>query len=384
LLGLVSNEEIELCVRSTTDGRVVTMVINNACNLACKHCYLQVERLTGAELSSAERARVFRSAFDLNPSLICLSGKEIFLGKQGEEALKQLTQIKRELRSATRLGAITNGTLIHRHRDAILAADLDNLDISVDGVETDHDHNRGAGAFAAMRPNLEWVVRELGDRVFVNMTLQQRNFRSLIPAVDQFHKMGVRTVGCGFYSPQPYTDPTLRLNEDDYDDIFRILGGLSTLSPKHPLTVLVEVDILCLPAMLAFMRSDWFAPDAIKIDERADYYNEFVLDNGIRLQVRFSPFPQLIFKSGRVTAEGNYLTAEDTVNTRKYAQYSLGNARDYGCDLVALQRSAEQSQRIRDLFDDYFGRILPQLQEAYAERLTESLPSRAETPVLSL
>lgn len=382
LSGLLATEEIEREVRSSTDGRVITMVINNACNLACRHCYLQVERLTAAELSAPELAQVFWSAFALDPALICLSGKEIFLGDRGAEALNQLTNIKREMQSETRIGAITNGTLIHKHREAILAADLDNLDISVDGIEAGHDHNRGLGAFAAMRPNLEWATRELGDRLFVNMTLQKRNFLSLIPAVEQFHRFGVRTVGCGFYSPLPYTDPSMRMNDADFTEVFRSLGRLDDIFLTHPLTVLVEVDTLCLSAMTSFLRSAWFNPERIRVDERGDFYCESLLKNGLRLQIRFSPFPQLLFRSARVTVEGEYLTAEDTVNTRLYAKHSLGNVRDFGCDLVAMQPVAAQSPRVAALFGEYFGKTLPLLQQEYLARVSRSPFTKTETAQL--
>ena len=371
LLGLLDDKDIEHHVRSNTDGRVVAMIINNVCNLACKHCYLQVNRCTAPELSSAEWEKVFRSAFDLNPSLICLSGKEMFLGNAGAEALTYLTRVKREIHSETRIGAVSNGTLLHLHRDAILAADLDNLDISVDGIESDHDYNRGAGAFAKMRPNLEWAVRELGDRLFVNMTLQKRNYRSLPRAVEQFHRLGVRTVGCGFYIPLPYTDPALSLDIDDYAAIFRDLDNLGDIDIDHPLTVILEVDLLCMPAMLAFLQSRWFDPMTVKVDERTDFYCETQLHNGVRIQVRFCPFPQLVFKSGRISVEGNYLTAEDTVDTRLYAGRSLGNVRDFDYDLAAMQPSVEQSPRVATLFEKYFADALPQLQQAYSNRFSQ-------------
>lgn len=371
LTGIATHQQLEMGIRGSTEGRVVTIVINNTCNLRCRHCYLQVHRLEAPELSSEERAQVFRSAFELNPSLICLSGKEIFLGNRGAESLRQLSQIKHEMGSQTRIGAITNGTLLYDHRQAILDADLDNLDISVDGIKEDHDFNRGRGSFDWMKHNLQWAVKELGDRLFVNMTLQKRNFRSLAKAVVQYHDLGVRTVGCGFYCPLPYTDPGLKLDSADYGEIFQNLDQLGDLPLEHPMTVLFEVDTLCMSAMLAFMQSRWFDPQNIKVDERDDYYCETTLANGLRLQVRFYPFPQLVFKSGRITVEGLYLTAEDTVNTQKYAECSLGNVRDYGCDVVALQQSAAQAQRIRNLFDEYFEQTLPFLQNAYSRKVAD-------------
>ena len=341
------------------------MVVNNACNLACRHCYLQVDRLTGPELTLEERFRLVESVFDQKTELVCLSGKEVFLGNRGLEMLRLLSAAKRARNARTRIGLITNGTLIERHRETILASELDYLDISVDGVEVDHDYNRGAGAFAAMRPNLEWAVNHLGERFFVNMTLNRRNSPRLVDAVAAFHHLGVQTVGCGFYHPLPYTDPDLALSDANHDAIFETLHDLELIPTHGPLTVLLEVDVQSVPAMLAFMRSDWFLSEELSVDERGSFYVERTLSNGVRVQVRFAPLPLIIYKSVRISFEGNYIAAEDTVDAKRYAERSLGNVRNFDFDLTRLHRSALRSPRVAVLLRRYFDTILPRLQEAY-------------------
>ncbi len=374
LSDVLSESDIEAEVRRSIVNRAITLVINNSCNLACRHCYLQIDKLAGPELTTEEYTRLVNSALDQQPELICLSGKEVFLGTHGVEVLSLLTTARRARKSRTRIGLITNGTLIHRHRAAILASDPDYLDISVDGIETDHDYNRGFGAFAAMRPNLEWAARNLGDRLFVNMTLQKRNSPNLAEAILNLHRFGIQTVGCGFYHPLPYTDRDLALNEADCDAIFANLRALESATIDGPLTVLIEVDTISLPALEAFMRSEWFSAQAIDVDERGDFFNETILKNGIRLQVRFAPFPLLIYKSVRITSEGLYLAAEDTVDAKHYAEHALGNVRDFNFDLARLHTHAAQSSRLSVLMKEYFEHVLPRLQACYsAHVVTEQI-----------
>lgn len=372
LEGCASEDAILAAVRKTDAHHGITYVINNACNLACKHCYLQVDKLTSDQLTVDESKRLLTAALDRHPDLICLSGKEVFLGNRGTQLLTWLTSARDSKSPSTRIGVITNGTLLHLHREAVLTSGLDYIDISVDGVREDHDYNRGEGAYDHMLPNLKWAVGHLPDRVFVNMTLQQRNFRRYTQAIAELHEVGVRTIGCSFYHQLPYTDTSLELGPEDYDSILTSLHSVGQIPLRQPLTVLVEVDLLSLPAMLAFFRSDWFDPSGICVDDHGEFYCEHILANGACVQVRFSPFPLLIHKSVRITPEGNYLAAEDTVNTRFYAEHSLGNIREFGFDLSRLHAHAAAAPRLKEITQTYFRDALPQLQLAYREALNTS------------
>lgn len=369
LEGLASEDAILSAIHESESHHGITFVINNACNLACKHCYLQVDKLTSDHLTLDESKRLLTAALDRHPDLICLSGKEVFLGNRGSELLTWLTGVRDAKSPATRIGAITNATLLHLHYEAVLASGLDYLDISVDGVREDHDYNRGAGAYDRMLPNLKWAVQNLGERVFVNMTLQQRNFRRYHQAIADLHEVGVRTIGCSFYHQLPYTDASLELGQEDYASVFANLHEIGNIPLRQPLTLLLEVDLLSLPAMLAFIRSGWFDAAGICVDDHGEFFCEHILANGARVQVRFSPFPLLAHKSVRFTPEGNCLAAEDTVNTRLYATNSLGNVRDFDFDLGRLYDHARTSPRLDQILQTYFNRSLPLIQAAYRETL---------------
>jgi len=372
LEGDASEDAILAAIRNAESHQGITFVINNSCNLACKHCYLQVDKLTSDHLSVDESKRLLAAALDRHPDLICLSGKEVFLGSRGSELMTWLTSARDSRSLSTRIGVITNGTLLHLHCEALLASGVDYIDISVDGAREDHDFNRGEGSYDRMLPNLKWAVQHFGDRVFVNMTLQQRNFRRYTQAITELHEVGVRTIGCSFYHQLPYTDASLKLGPEDYDSILTSLHAVGQISLRHPLTVLVEADLLSLPAMLAFFRSDWFNSAEICVDDHGEFYCEHILGNGARVQIRFSPFPLLIHKSVRITPEGNYLAAEDTVNTQMYAANSLGNIREFDFDLSRLHAHAETAPRLEEITQAYFREALPQLQIAYKEALYAS------------
>jgi len=380
LSGTISPIEIEDFVRTHAFDRTLTFILNNSCNLSCRHCYLQVESLTSNALRVEEWDKVFDSALDQNPDLLCLSGKEIFLGNSGADALAMLTAKKHGRASRTRIGAITNGTLLHRHRAAVEQADLDYLDISFDGGSDAHDALRGVGSFAAASRNATWAARSFGKRLFAGLTVQRANFQKMREAISEITALGIQTIGCGFYQRVPYSDESLALADAELDQFFQSLGDLADVELNRPTTLLFDLHTATVEASLAFMRSRWFAPDQFLADDRGEVFNEYRLPNGLRLQFSFAPYPMAVFKSARITPEGNYLAAEDTLDTRFYRVRTLGNVRDFDYDLGRLHEHASQQPRVKRIFLDYSEHVLPKFQEAFAIHNMVSEPSTTPNP----
>ena len=367
LTGTVAFPELYERLSPPAVPRTVTLVVNNVCNLHCRHCYLQVPRLDGAPLDAGEWDRVAASLIRTDPELICLSGKEALLGSTGVALLRRLGERRATDGPGYRLGLITNGTLMHRHRDALIDADPSYVDVSVDGLPDDHDAIRGAGAFAAMLPNLRWAVRTFGRRLFVNMTLQKRNAGTVTGAVAFLHRLGVRNVEIGFYRPLPYTDGALALSASDVTEVFDRLGELETIPDGRRLRVLMDLDVVTPAPLAAFLRSWWFSFDAIRVDENSEPFVVHRLRNGATLEIRFAPYPVGIGRSVRITPDGHYLAAEDTIDTTGYATHSLGNVRDADYDFARLHASARRSARLHQLCHVFFAGVLPDLVAA-AER----------------
>jgi len=363
--GRLNSDQIRAHVIHERAPKTVTLVVNNSCNLACRHCYLQVEKLTAGALRVEEWERLSSSILDTAPELICLSGKEVFLGKTGPAVIKFLAAQRAAGRGATRLGVITNGTLIEPHYDLIEQADFSYFDISIDGIEEDHDAVRGQGAFAQLAPNLSWASRTLGKRLFVSQTFQRRNFQNFVKTVAMLDQFGVENIGCGFYRPLAYTDQSLTLSAPEIDEVFSGLSKLESIELDSPKVILFELDTVQMTALSAFFRSRWFDANAIISDENGNLYLEHELKNGLKLQFRFSLTPSLVFDSSRITPEGNYLAADDTIDTSKYARYSLGNVRDYGFDFPALHRAGARSGRLVEILDNYLEFTLPLLQREF-------------------
>lgn len=361
LLGQMGLDELWNHLTANPFPRTVTLVANNACNLRCAHCYLQVKELTSSALTEREWKLFIDSIAQTDMELVCLSGKEVFLGNMGSGLLSYLREAKDREEASYRIGLITNGTLVHRHTDTISRAKPNYFDISIDGIESDHDAVRGKGAFALAFPNVEWAAKAFGEQFFVSLTVQKQNFTRLTEAVDFLHQHNVQNISCGIYRPLSYTAQNLALEEKDIDLVIDHLSELESISLQHPLSVLFEFDIINLQSLKAFLRSKWFSLDSIQQDINGEYYIAQVLKNGIRLEFRFATFPTGIWRSVRITPEGNYLASEDTIDTTLYAERVIGNVRDFDYNFTALQAHALASERFREIVTEYYNDILPDL-----------------------
>ncbi|MCG3148942.1 MAG: hypothetical protein PCFJNLEI_02394 [Verrucomicrobiae bacterium] len=364
LTGGVDFAALNRHVRSCETPVNVSMVVNNACNLHCRHCYLQVPALADRALSDADWERIFISALRSDITMLSLNGKEVFLGDKGPALLARLAALRRKLSPTKRFGVITNGTLIAPHRELIENADLTFFDISVDGLPQDHDVIRGPGAFDQVRPNLEWAARTLDSRFFVSLTAQKQNLPRFNEAVLHLNHLGVQNVGMSFFHPAVYNDASLTLSENDYVALFNRLHVLSSAKLEHPLTVFVEVDTLCPEALVAFLRSDWFSLNRIEMDRSRVPWIDYAFPNGFRMQFKFFPIPWAGYHSVRITPEGSVLAVDDIFNTRLYPLRTLATAREHSCDFSAMMRAAQQSPRTHQLLTNYYDHLLPRIIEA--------------------
>jgi hypothetical protein len=356
--------DLEAHLRSTPRPQVLSLVTNNVCNLRCGHCYLQVESASSSLLTEDEWMRVLASAGRLAPELLCFAGKEILATPVGPRLLAEAARLRNCAAAPSRLGLITNGTLLDRYRATVLSADISYLDISLDGLPADHDALRGKGAFERAWPNVLWAARTLGERFFINLTLQRRNVERLVEAVSFYRANGIRHVELGFYIPLPYTAEALALTSVDLGAVFSSFHRLGDLPEGAPIHVMMDLDLTTQAPLERFLRSEWFAFDRIVEDERGELFVPHDFGNGVTLEVRLAPYPVGITRSVRISAEGEYLAAEDTVDTGLYRSRRIGTLREVDLDVVELHRRALASGRIETMVRRFFAGPLPRLIRA--------------------
>jgi hypothetical protein len=196
-----------------------------------------------------------------------------------------------------------------------------------------------------------------------------------------FDGLGLRRLGLGFYHALPYTDASLRLGRADLENIFDSLLDLEKLSVKHLDCVNLDVGMVEPELFDTFLRSCWFDLELIRADKSGEVFIGHTLANGLRLNFRFAPFPTGVYLSSRITPEGNYLASEDTVDSKRYAERRLCTVREHEYDFRRMHAKARSSERLRNLFNDYWTKTVPQLLVPASES-SFSLSDEINQPVL--
>lgn len=117
--------------------RYLELQITNKCNLTCRHCYIKDR---GFEELSIPRIRAILKEFEQMQGLkVLITGGEPLLHSKFEEINSMLPQF------FIRKVLLTNGILFAGER--IKKLHVDEIQISIDGLEDAHDSLRGKGTF---------------------------------------------------------------------------------------------------------------------------------------------------------------------------------------------------------------------------------------------
>lgn len=117
--------------------RYLELQITDACNLRCKHCY--VGKSSGNELSVERIRDVLREFEEMQGLRVLISGGEPLLHSRFADINRMLPGF------FLRKVLFTNGVLLTR--DVLKTLKVDEIQVSIDGLQRTHDSVRGAGMY---------------------------------------------------------------------------------------------------------------------------------------------------------------------------------------------------------------------------------------------
>ena len=181
----------------------LTFFLTHQCNLRCKMCgqwgeagtsrCLPSEQLN-ARLSRDELARIVDEAAAYKPNITLFGGEPLL----HPDALWLMDHAKRK---GLHTLMISNGSLFEQHADAIVAAGLDELNVSLDGYGALHDAIRGMdGLFDRIYRGIRAIQaakKKAGTkRPFVNLqcTMMKDNYTQLDGVLRAGRELGVDSV----------------------------------------------------------------------------------------------------------------------------------------------------------------------------------------------
>jgi len=174
--GLLTTQEISLkktpLIKAPEPSlRYLELQITDRCNLRCRHCYIGEK--APQELSVKQITEILKEFEEMQGLRLMVTGGEPLLHSNFAE----LNNILPDFR--IRKVLFTNGLLLNK--DLLRGLNVNEIQISIDGLEKGHDSLRGAGTFSKALKAVR-LAKEMGFEVSVATMVHAKN-------LDDFDKM---------------------------------------------------------------------------------------------------------------------------------------------------------------------------------------------------
>ncbi len=165
----------------TPSLRYLELLITNRCNLRCSHCYLGDAKAIDLPLHTIKQ--VLKEFEAMQGLRVLISGGEAILHPGFWEINEMLPGL------ALRSVLLTNGTLLTR--ESLKRLRVNEIQISIDGMEHAHDSLRGKGSFKkAMSALIDALA--MGIEVSVATIIHSRNLDDFDAMDEMFRRLGIK------------------------------------------------------------------------------------------------------------------------------------------------------------------------------------------------
>lgn len=221
--------------RRPENVRRLSLHLTRACNLRCKHCYVEAGEPLKDELTTAEVLRIIEDFAQLGGESLLITGGEPFLRR------KMLFESLREARKLgiPEISVATNGTLISNEDIEICKKHNVELDVSLDGAtQENNDLIRGAGSY---RKSINTIKRLTGEglKVKINMTLMKPNIKEAEKMVYLAKDLGISSITFTML----YPIGRAKINKDLHVSVDEMLSASSSaLEKARDIGILAELE----------------------------------------------------------------------------------------------------------------------------------------------
>ncbi len=180
---------------STRELKECWLHITNDCNQACRHCLFACSPGEKESLSLAEIISLTDQAANLGCRVFALTGGEPLVHPQFAAIIDHLLADPER-----HVAVLTNGMLWHNFTKELKSWPKDNLhlQISIDGLEKEHDHLRGAGSFKKLGHEFH-LLRQQNMPFTLSMCVTESNVQQMPEIIELASEVGAATVHFMWY-----------------------------------------------------------------------------------------------------------------------------------------------------------------------------------------
>lgn len=305
--------------------------IGNTCGLKCKHCFLGYEGGSmQADLIPVPRLKALLSEFieDMGTRVICLTDRDALTPIRSIPVFKHL-ELLRTRYPELKFGGVTNGIAIPEFADELAKISLDYLDISIDGMQPEHDAIRGEGAFDRTIKNLRIALsNKIAERVIIATTLSRFNYQSIVGMVKKL----IIEEGVQWFDIAPLMAVKMdkyQLGETDMVTFLRdITEALRNVNTQRDVTIFFELCAYCASYFPGLIDHCWLLPKNIRQDGYGHLYQDIRVNNRITISLRLELIPEYWWHKLRISADGYMVGGCEPLSQRDYPRFAVGNIKE--------------------------------------------------------
>jgi radical SAM protein with 4Fe4S-binding SPASM domain len=161
--------------------RYLELQVTDSCNLQCRHCYIKGN--TGTELSPKQIQAVLSEFEEMQGLRVLITGGEPLLHRSFDVINEMLPDF------SLRKVLFTNGLLLKK--EVLKSLNVDEIQVSIDGLESAHDLTRGAGTYRAAMDSVKLALDE-GFTVSISTMVHRKNLADFDSMERMFKSMGIK------------------------------------------------------------------------------------------------------------------------------------------------------------------------------------------------
>lgn len=217
----------------------ITIDVTSKCNLHCKHCRLnEIEN----DMSLEDIKKVFKKLKPFKPRGVFISGGEPLTRKDIVDIVKE----SKKLAPVTILN--TNSLLLTEERlKELIDAGLNYIQVSLDGIEDDHNYIRGEGTYKKTLEKMR-LINKYSDQInlHISSVISKVNLDKMEEFVHQIidvEKIKVQILGFKRFVPSNVLKSTSALGKDGLKKMYDNLIYLQEKYKDLDVTIVADMPI---------------------------------------------------------------------------------------------------------------------------------------------
>lgn len=190
-------KEIGICANvpgKSASSKSVIFEVTNRCNLHCIHCCNNSDMITDYELSSDQLIKILDFIIKNHPNIVTITGGEPLVR---EDFLSFISYLRNNY--SGKISLMTNGTLINSNNVLKIIQNVDEVNISIDGIdEKTTDKIRGKGVYSKVLNSIKLLQNRGFNNITLSIVLGDKNYYLQEPFLELNKRLGTKPLIRGF------------------------------------------------------------------------------------------------------------------------------------------------------------------------------------------